>query len=81
MLEFSQYQNSDKAPLNIYELLECIIKKNDGCKNTHENSFTTEVSRCSLSGSSMSTISSLRGTANKYNVYRDKDCMKRFMNP
>ena len=37
MLEFSKYQKSDKAPLNIHEFFECMIKKNDGCKNNPEN--------------------------------------------
>ena len=31
ILEFSQYQKSDKASFIIYADLECILKKNDGC--------------------------------------------------
>ena len=31
MLEFTQYQKSDKAPLITYSDLACIIEKNDGC--------------------------------------------------
>ena len=37
ILEFSQYQNSDKAPFIIYADLECITEKIDGCKNNPEN--------------------------------------------
>ena len=37
MLEYNQYQKSDKAPFNIYKDLECIIEKIDGCKNNPEN--------------------------------------------
>ena len=33
MLEFSQYQNSDKAPFIIYADHECLIEKIDGYKN------------------------------------------------
>ena len=33
ILEFNQYQKSDKAPFIIYADLECIIEKTDGCKN------------------------------------------------
>ena len=33
ILEFNQYQKSDKAPFIIYRDLECIIEKIDGCKN------------------------------------------------
>ena len=32
VLEFNQFQKSDKAPLNICADLECIIEKIDGCK-------------------------------------------------
>ena len=32
ILEFNQYQKSDKAPFIIYAGLECIIEKTDGCK-------------------------------------------------
>ena len=37
ILEFNQYQKSDKAPFIIYADLECIIEKIDGCKNNPEN--------------------------------------------
>ena len=33
ILEFNQYQKSDKAPFIIYADIECIIEKIDGCKN------------------------------------------------
>ena len=32
ILEFNQYQKSDKAPFIIYADLKCIIEKIDGCK-------------------------------------------------
>ena len=44
ILEFNQYQKSDKALLIIYADLECIIKQIGGCKNNPENSSTTKVS-------------------------------------
>ena len=78
ILEFNQYQKSDKAPFIIYADLECIIEKIDGCKNNPENSSTTKVSEHIPSGFSMSTISSFRSIENKHDVYRSKDCMKKF---
>ena len=42
ILEFNQYQKSDKAPFIIYANLECIIEKIDGCKITPENLSTTK---------------------------------------
>ena len=58
ILEFNQYQKSDKAPFIIYADLECIIEKIDGCKNNPESSPTTKVSKHISSGFPMSTISS-----------------------
>ena len=41
MLEFIQYQKSDKEPFIIYGYLECLIEKIEGCKNNPENLSTT----------------------------------------
>ena len=37
ILEFNQYQKSDKAPFIIYADLKCLIEKIDGSKNNLEN--------------------------------------------
>ena len=37
ILEFNQYQKSDKAPFIIYADPACIIEKTDGCKYNPEN--------------------------------------------
>ena len=44
ILEFNQYLNSDKAPFVIYADLECIIKKNDACRNNPEKSSASKLS-------------------------------------
>ena len=36
VLEFNQYQKSDKSSFVIYENLQCLIEENDGCKNNPE---------------------------------------------
>ena len=76
ILEFNQSQKSDKAPFIIYADLQCLIEKNDGCKNNPENSFTTKVGEHIPSGFSMLTKSSFTSIQNKHNVYRGKNCMK-----
>ena len=78
ILEFNQYQKSGKVPFIIYADLEYIIEKIKGCKSSTENSSTKKVSKHIPSDFSMSTISSFRSTENKHDVYRGKDCMKRF---
>ena len=40
ILEFNQYQKSDKTPFIIYGDLKCITEKIDECKNNPENSST-----------------------------------------
>ena len=37
ILEFSQYQTSDKALFIIYADHECLIEKIDGCRNNSKN--------------------------------------------
>ena len=78
ILEFNQCQKSDKAPFIIYADLECIIEKIDGFKNNPQSSSATKVYEHIPSGLSMSTISSFRSIENKHDVYRCKDCMKKF---
>ena len=69
ILEFNQFQKSDKAPFIIQAVFEYMREKIGGCKNNLENSSTTKVSKHIPSGFSISTISSFR---------RGKDCMKKF---
>ena len=78
ILEFNQYQKSDKAPFIIYADLECIIEKTDECKNDSENSSTTKISEYIPSGFSVSTISLFKSIEKMHDVYRGKDCMKNF---
>ena len=68
ILEFNQYQNSDKALFIIYADLECIIEIIDWCKNNFDNSSTTKISKQIPSGFSMSTIPSFRCIEKKHDV-------------
>ena len=78
ILEFNQYQKSDKAPFIIYADLECITEKIDGCKNNTEYQSTAKVSKHIPSGFSVPTISSFKSIENKHDEYRGKDCIKKF---
>ena len=78
ILQFNQYQKSDKAPFIIYADLECLTEKTDGCKNNPENSSTTKVIKHIPSGFSIPTIYTFRSLANKHDVYRGEDCLKKF---
>ena len=67
ILEFNQYQKSDKAPFIIYADLE---------KQLMDAKLILKINLHIPSGFSMSTISSCRSIENKH-VYRGKDCMKK----
>ena len=82
ILEFIQYQRSNKPPFIIYTDVECIIAKTDRCKNNSEYLSTKIVSKHIASGFSMPTISSFRSIfrsiQNKHDAYRGKDCVIKF---
>ena len=62
MVDFNQYQKSDRGLFIIYADLESLIQKIYGCKNNLENSFTRNVGEHIPSGFSVSTVSSFKGT-------------------
>ena len=70
ILEFNQYQNSDKEPFIIYADIECIIEKIDGCKINPENSSTTKVAEHIPSGFSMSSFGSVENISMMYTVVK-----------
>ena len=58
ILEFNQYQKFYKVLFTIYADIECLIEKNDGCKNNPGILSTTKVSEHIPSGFSVFAISS-----------------------
>ena len=55
-----------------------MTEKIGGSKNNTENSYTTKVSKHTPSGFSISTIPSFRSIGIEHDVYRGKDCIKKF---
>ena len=78
ILEFNQYQKYDKASFFIYADLEFIIEKIDQCKNNLKSSSATKENEHITSDFLKSTIASFRSIKIKHDVYRGKDCMKKF---
>ena len=66
ILEFNQYEKSDKAAFVNYADLECIIEKTGGCKTNPENSFTTKASKQEASGFWTSIICLFRSIVMMY---------------
>ena len=75
ILEFNQYQKSDKAPFIIYADLECLIEKIAECRNSTENSSTTK--KVNIFHQVFQCLK-YRHLKKKHNVYRGKDYMKKF---
>ena len=76
--EFNQYHKYDKAPFIIYADLESLIEKINESKNIPEKSSTTRVGEHILFDFSMPTISSFKSIEKNHDVYRGKDCVKKF---
>ena len=78
IFEFTQHQKCDKAPFVLYAYLKCLIEKIDGYNKNPENRITTKVGEHITTRFLVSTISSFKSIENIYDVYRSKDCMKKF---
>ena len=79
ILEFNEYHHkSETEPFIIYADFESLIENIDVCKNSSKNSSITKVSEHIPSGCSMPTISSFKSIENKHDVFRVKDCVKKF---
>ena len=78
VLEFNQSQKSDEVQFIIQAVFECMTEKIGVSKNNPENSSTTKVSKSTPSGFSISTICSFRSVGIEHDVYRGKDCIKKF---
>ena len=67
-----------KAPLTIYADLECLLIKEQSCQNNPNESYTETKAKHEPSGYTLSLISSFDSKETKHNVYRGRDCVKRF---
>ena len=68
----------DKIPYIIYADIGPLIKKIDGCANNTENSSTINIGENIPCGYSMSSVLAFDHIEKKRNLYRGKDCMKKF---
>ena len=78
ILEFNQYQKSDKIPSIISADFEPLIKTADGCRNNPEKPSTIKVGENIPCGYSMSTIRTCDGIENKHGIYKSEGCIKKF---
>ena len=77
ILEFNQYQKSDKTPCIFYADIKSLIKKIDWWKSTPEISSTTKEGKHIPFVYSVLPTWAFDGIENKHYVYRGEDCMKK----
>ena len=66
-----------KAPFIICGDLESLLEKMSTCHNNPEKSSTAKINKHTPSGYSLFTQCSFDKTKNRFDYYRDKDCMKK----
>ena len=76
ILRYNHGEKSMKVPFIIYADLESLLKKMNTCNNNPEKSSTTKINKYTPSGYSLFTHCSFDTTKNKFDYYRDKNCMK-----
>ena len=78
ILEFNQYQKSWKPLFFIYTDLKYLLEKIEGCDNNHENSSTRKARNIFRKVFQCLQYSNLEKTKHKHDVYKVKDCLKKF---
>ena len=77
-LKYNHGEKSLKALFTIYADLECLLIKEQSCQNNPNESYTETKAKHEPSGYSLSLISSFDSKETIHNVYRGRDCIKRF---
>ena len=68
IVEFNKHMKSDELPYIVYDNIESLIKKTDGCANNQENSLSTKTSEHISCEYSMSAIWTFDHIENKYTL-------------
>ena len=77
-LKCNHGEKSFKAPFAFYADLECLLIKQKSCQNNPNESYTERKAKHEPSGYALILISLFDSKENKHNVYRGRDCIKRF---
>ena len=77
-IKYNQGEKSIKLPFVVYADLEFLLEKIITCQNNSNESSITEVNKHTPLVYSLFTHCSFDKSINKLNLYRGKDCMKKF---
>ena len=78
ILQYNHGEKSMRAPFIIYADLESLLEKMDTCHDNPEKLSTTKINKHTPCGYSLFTHCSFNKAENKFDYYRDEDCMKKF---
>ena len=76
ILKYSEGTKSLKVPYVIYADLECLLLKQQSCRNNLDKSYTERKAIHDPCGYSLDLVSSFDIKENKNSFYRGKDCIK-----
>ena len=76
-LEYRHGKKLLKFPFIIYIDLDCLLKITHSCINSPEKSYTEKKARHEPSRSAITVKSLFDGTTNKYDYYRERDCIEK----
>ena len=78
ILKYNPGEKSLRTPFTIYLDLECLIKKDQSCKNNNlEKSYTEKKAKHEPSGWAMLTKCLFNKKENKLDYYREKYCIEK----
>ena len=78
ILKYNHGEKPLKVPFTIYADLECLLIKQQSCQNNPNESYTERKAMHEPCGYALSLVWSFDKTKNKHNLYRGRDCIKRF---
>ena len=78
ILKYNQGEKFMQVPFTIYADLESLLEKMNTCHNNPKKSSTTKINKHTTPGYLLFTHCSFDTTKNKFDYYRDKNCMKNF---
>ena len=70
---------SVSIPFAIYADLECLLLKQQSCKNSPDKSYTEREAIHEPCGYLLDLVCSFDSGENKHSFYRGKDCIKNFV--
>ena len=77
ILKYNHREKSLKAQFIIFFDVECLLKKEQSCQNNAEKSYTERKAKHEPSPWAMFTKCSFDEIENKFDYYRERDCIKK----